>query len=135
MSLRGRLVQLAYTLPMPLRVYSIIVVLLLCWSGFNTTAAPHAVAAPMAEQHQALGESGQLAILNDGLVEQHHLDELPSQPPCELPLETPGLLPTPMTPTCPSTAAGRWQKFVSAEPGSPFLAGPLRPPCSTTLAG
>jgi hypothetical protein len=120
---------------MPFRPIAFFLVFVLFWSGLSTFEAPSALAQPSPEQQHALALGGGPADLDDGSVEDHHLDDLPSQAQSDPPAETPGMLPAPLRPTSQIRATAQRHCFVSAAAGSPFLAGPLRPPCSEALAG
>jgi len=120
---------------MPSRVIAFFLAFVLFWSGLSTFEAPSALAQPSTEQQHALAVGGGSADLNDGSVEDHHLDDLPSQAQSDPPAETPGMLPALLRPNAQFQATAQRHCFVSAAAGSPFLAGPLRPPCSEALAG
>ncbi len=120
---------------MPSRVIAFFLAFVLFWSGLSTFEAPSALAQPSPEQQQALAYAGGPASPNDGSVEDHHLDDLPSQAQSDSPAETPGMLPALLRPNSQFQATAQRHSFVSAAAGSPFLAGPLRPPCSEALAG
>jgi hypothetical protein len=120
---------------MPIRVIALFLAFILLWSGLNTTEAPRAFAQPSPEQKFAIVHAGGVAAEREGSVEHHHLDDLPSQAQCDPPIETPGLLPAPLTRSTPSVAMAQPRSLASAEVGPPFLAGPLRPPCGAALAG
>lgn len=119
---------------MPTRVIALFLAFVLLWSGLSTIEAPRAFA-PSHEQQHAIAHAGGQAAAHEGSVEQHHLDDLPSQAQNDPPTETPGLLPAPLKPGAPSMVMAQPHTFVSAATGSPFLAGPLRPPCRTALTG
>ena len=74
-------------------------------------------------------------MLNDGSVEDHHLDDLPSQVQNDPPAETPGLLAAPVAPAAQASVMATPRAVVSTAAVSPCLAGPLRPPCSDTHNG
>jgi len=120
---------------MPSRVIAFFLAFVLFWSGLSTFEAPSALAQASPEQQHALAQAGGPPGLHDGSVEDHHLDDLPSQAQSDPPAETPGLLPAALRPTAQSPATAQPHSFVSAAAGSPFLARPLRPPCSGALAG
>lgn len=118
---------------MPTRVTTLFLAFVLLWSGLSTIEAPRALASPSPEQQHAIAHAGGLAAAHEGSVEHHHLDDLPSQAQSDPPTETPGLLPAPLNPGAQAVSMGRPRTFVSNEAGSPFLAGPLRPPCGAAL--
>lgn len=120
---------------MPFRVIALFLAFVLFWSGLSTFEAPSALAQHSPEQQHALAHAGGPSGLHDGSVEDHHLDDLPSQAQSDPPAETPGLLPAPLRHTAQALATAQPHTFVSAAAGSPCLAGPLRPPCSEALAG
>lgn len=120
---------------MPSRVPAFLLAVVLLWSGLNTIEAPRAFASPSPEQKLAIIVAGGQAATQEGSVEHHHLDDLPSQAQSDPPPETPGLLSTPLAPSAEWMVMAQPHAFVSAGTGPPFLAGPLRPPCSATLAG
>lgn len=70
-------------------------------------------------------------------MEDHYLDDQPSQAQNQNdpPTDTSGLLPAPLKPGVPALVMAQPPAFVLATAGSPSLAGPLRPPCDTALAG
>ena len=120
---------------MPSRVLAFLLAVVLLWSGLNTIEAPDVFALPSPEQRFVIVHAGSQAAAHEGSVEHHHLDDLPTQAPSEPPPETPGLLPTPLAPSAQRMVMAQPHAFASAEAGPPFLAGPLRPPCSAALAG
>lgn len=119
---------------MPLRVISVVLSLVLLWSGLSTIEAPRAFAALSSEQQHAIASGGGLAATHEGSVEHHHLDDLPSQSQVDPPTETPGLLPATLDPSAGAVVTGRPRGVMSTAAGSPFLAGPLRPPCGVALS-
>ena len=119
----------------PSRVVAFFLAFVLFWSGLSTFEAPSALAQHSPEQQHALAHAGGPSDLDDGSVEDHHLDDLPSQAQSDPPAETPGLLPALLRPTSLFQATAQLHTFVSAAAGAPFLAGPLCPPCSEALAG
>ncbi len=120
---------------MPSRVIAFFLAFVLFWSGLSTIEGPGALAQPSPEQQHALAHSGAQHGLDDGSVEDHHLDDQPLQVQGDPAAETPGLLPAPLRPTSQALATAQPHTFVSAATRSPFLAGPLRPPCCEALAG
>lgn len=119
---------------MPSRVIALFLAFAMFWSGLSTFEAPSNPAQHSAEQQHGAHAAG-LPGQADGSVTDHHLDDLPSQAQSEPPSETPGFLPTPPLPVALFQETARRHAFASAAAGSPFLAGPLRPPCPTALAG
>jgi len=120
---------------MPFRVVACLLAVVFLWSGLNTIEAPRSLASPASEQELATVHAGGQAAAHEGSVEHHHLDDLPSQAQSDPPPETPGLLPAPLVPSALRMVMAQPHPFASAEAGPPFLAGPLRPPCSAALAG
>ena len=127
--------QLTTIARMPSRVIAFLLAFVLFWSGLSTIEAPSALAQPSPEQSYALSHSGAQHSLDDGSVEDHHLDDQPLQAQGDPAAETPGLLPAPLMPSSQSLATAQPHTFVSAAIRSPFLAGPLRPPCCEAFAG
>ena len=127
--------QLTTIARMPSRVIAFLLAFVLFWSGLSTIEAPSALAQPSPEQSYALSHSGAQHGSDDGSVEDHHLDDQPLQAQGDPAAETPGLLPAPLRPSSQSLATAEPHTFVSSAAGSPFLAGPLRPPCCEALAG
>jgi hypothetical protein len=120
---------------MPPRVIALFLAIVLLWSGLSTLEAPRALASPSPEQQHPIAHASGSVAAHEGSVEHHHLDDLPSQAQSDPPPETPGLLPTPLAPSAQWMVMAQPHAFASAETGPPFLAGPLRPPCSAALAG
>lgn len=120
---------------MPTRLIALFLAFVLLWSGLNTIEAPRAFAQPSHAQQYAVALAGGVAAAQVGSVEHHHLDDLPSQAQSDPPTETPGMLPAPLKPSAQSLVMAEAHTFVSAVAGPPFLAGPLRPPCSAALVG
>jgi hypothetical protein len=118
---------------MSLRVIAFVLSLVLLWSGLSTIEAPRAFAPSSHDQQHAIVGAGGLAAVHEGSVEHHHLDDLPSQIQSDPPTETPGLLPAALNRGAQDRAMGRPCTIVSDEAGSPFLAGPLRPPCGGAI--
>jgi hypothetical protein len=128
-------IQLATLTIMPFRLLACFVAFALFWSGLSTFEAPSTMTQPSPDQQHARALGGTPADLDDGSVDDHHLDDLPSQAQSDPSAETPGMLSAPLMPTSQIQAATQRHGFVAAATGSPFLAGPLRPPCSEALAG
>lgn len=119
---------------MPSRVIALLLVAVLLWSGFNTVEAPRAHAQALPAQTIATVDAAVAAAAHDGSVDHHHLDDLLTQAVGEPPPETPGLLPAPLASSGVWMAMLQPRSLASAESGPPFLAGPLRPPCSAARA-
>jgi hypothetical protein len=115
---------------MPSRVVAAFLALFMFWSGLSTLEAPSTWAQPSPDRQQAVTHAGGLAGLDDGSVEDHHLDDLASQAQSDPPPDAPDLLPVPLRPTAPSQATVQAHTFASAAETSACLAGPLRPPAS-----
>lgn len=120
---------------MPTRVIALFLAFVLLWSGFSTIEAPLVVAPSSPEQQHAIAHAGGPAAAHEGSVEHHHLDDLPSQAQSDPQTETPALLPAPLVPGVQTLVMARPRTIVAAQARSPFLDGPLRPPCRTALAG
>jgi len=116
-------------------VIALVLSFVLLWSGLSTIEAPRVLAQPSPEQGHAFVHAGGQAAGHEGSVEHHHLDDLPSLAQSDPAAESPGLLPTPLTPSATSVVMAQPRAFASAEAELPFLAGPLRPPCGAALAG
>ena len=120
---------------MPSRVIAFLIAFVLIWSGFSSIEAPRVLAQPSTGHQQAIVHGGGPAAGDEGSVEHHHLDDLPSQAQLDPPTDTPGPLPVPSRAI--SRSAERQLPCARATPeaGPPFLSGPLRPPCSETFSG
>jgi uncharacterized protein YceK len=114
---------------MPTRVIALIVAVVVLWSGFSTIESPRTSGSLPSGQYHAIVQTGGVAA--EGSVEDHHLDDLPSQLQQELPAETPGLPPAALKPNAGSLAMAQPMTDMPAGAGSPLLAGPLRPPSHT----
>lgn len=121
--------------PMPRRVIAFLLAAVLFWSGLSTFEAPSALAQPSTDQQQVIAHAAGSAALNDGSVEDHHLDDLPFQAPSDPSTETPDLLAAPVTSLAPSRVVASPYAFVSTVAGPPYLAGLLRPPCGEAITG
>lgn len=120
---------------MPRRVITFLLAVVLLWSGLSALEAPSASAQPSADQPHAMAHAAGPAAVHEGSVEQHHLDDLPSQAQNDPSTEGPGLLPAPLTATAPLLIVAQPHVFVSTATGPPYLAGPLRPPCGDVISG
>lgn len=120
---------------MPRRAIAFLLAVVLFWSGLSTLEAPGVFAHPSPDQQFAIAHAGGPAVANDGSVEDHHLDDLPSQAQNDPSTETPGLLAAPLAALAPSLVMATPHAFVSTAAGPPFLAGPLRPPCIEAITG
>jgi len=120
---------------MPSRVIALFLAVVLFWSGLSTIEAPSALAQPSPEQRHAIAHAGGSAATTEGSVEHHHLDDLPSQAQNDPPPETPGLLPAALPPGFPGLPMAEPRTMALAGTASPFLAGPLRPPCGSACLG
>ena len=118
---------------MPSRVLALFLAVVLLWSGLSTIEPLRSSAPASPAQQHMLVDAGGPAALADGSVEDHHLDDLPSQAQGDATSETTGLLPTPLKAGIPSLAMARSQTFQLTVMRGPFLAGPLRPPCRANL--
>ncbi len=120
---------------MPTRVIAFLLAFVLLWSGLSTIEAPRIAAAPGSGQTTSLVHAAGPAAAHAGSVEHHHLDDLPAQAQSDPPPDTPGLLPTPLAPSAHWLAMAPPQALAAAETRPPFLAGPLRPPRSSSIVG
>lgn len=107
------------------RAVALLLALVLIWSGFSTLEGPYALASSGTALDQALAADTGAAA---GSVEDHHLDDLPSQAQADPPVEHMALLrASPHRHTAAVSAA--WpQSRATAAPRGPCLAGLLRPP-------
>jgi hypothetical protein len=113
---------------MPIRVIALFLAAVLLWSGFSTIEASLPIASAPAPLHaDTVGDAKATSTLS-GSVEDHHLDDLPTQTQGDPGAENPGLLPHASVATLSLLAMPRPQ-FRSATARQLFLAGPLRPPC------
>jgi hypothetical protein len=117
------------------RVIALLFAAVLLWSGLNTIETPQGLAQPAAEQAQVIAHAAGLEAGHQGSVDQHHLDDRPWQAQSEPPVESPGLMPTPRGDVAPRMSAAHPRSPRCAAATSPFLEGPLRPPCSAAFAG
>jgi hypothetical protein len=119
---------------MPSRVVALFIAFVLLWSGLSSIEAPRVLAQPSPGHQHILSHGSGSAAGQEGSVEHHHLDDLPSQAHNEPPTDTPGLLPVPSMRTAHSVAMAMPRAGTPREAGPPFLARALRPPCSATVA-
>lgn len=118
------------------RVIASLLALVLLWSGVSTIEVPRAFAPTSPEQQHATAPAdGRSAGYLEGSVDDHHLDDIPSQAQSDSPPETPGLLSAPVTGRFLDGLLAQPRTLASVASAPPFLAGPLRPPCRTTFAG
>jgi hypothetical protein len=117
------------------RLTALFLACVLLWSGLSTIELPSVLAHPSQGQSLAIFQAGGQAAGHHGSVEHHHLDDLPLQAQSDTPTEPPGMLPATATPRVPSLVMAQPRAYALAEALPPFLAGPLRPPCSAALAG
>ncbi|MEF7614380.1 hypothetical protein V4F39_10715 [Aquincola sp. MAHUQ-54] len=112
---------------MPSRVIAFLLSLVLLWSGIGTQELP--TLSPPASGVQAMAPAGLPGDVRKGSVEDHHLDDQPSQAQGDLPGELPDQL-------LAVAAHGRsvlpmpgFSRLPPAPHGAPCLEGLLRPPC------
>lgn len=129
------IVQALYNRTMFRRLIALFVCFVVLWSVLSTIEAPRTLASTSPEQQHAVGHAGGQAAEHEGSVEHHHLDDLPSQAHNDPPTETLGLLLATPGLIARSLVMAQPRAVASAEAGSPFLAGPLRPPCRAAVAG
>lgn len=120
---------------MPSRVFVLFLAIVLLWSGLSTIEGARALAQPSPAQERDVADAGAPNAGQESSVVHHLLDDLPSLALNDPPAEPPGLLSAPLKAGGPLPTIVRPLAFVSAALGSPFLAGPLRPPCSADVAG
>jgi hypothetical protein len=116
------------------RVIAVLVAAVLIWSGLSTTEAPRSLTQASAEL-QANVVADDLDAGHVGSMGQHHLDDLPWQAQSEPAAEPPGLVPAPPSEITPPGRTTHPRSLRFAAVASPFLEGPLRPPCSAAFAG
>jgi hypothetical protein len=122
---------------MPLRVIAFFLAVVLLWSGLATVETPRALAQPSPEQpHAFVHSSGQTAV-QEGSVEHHHLDDLPSQVQSVALVESPDLPALPIVFGIPAVVIPMVHPRALTPTGlaSPWLAGLLRPPSCTVRIG
>jgi len=118
------------------RVIAVLVAAVLIWSGLSTIEAPRSLTQASAGQLQASSVvANGLKAGHEGSMGQHHLDDLPWQAQSEPAAEPPGLVPTPPSEFAPPGRTTHPRSLRCAAAASPFLEGPLRPPCSAAFAG
>lgn len=113
------------------RVFALFLASVLFWSALGTIEGVSTWAQQSSVQQPALADAG--ALPSAGSVMDHHLDDLPSQAQSDPPAETPDLLPALSRPSDRFHAGAQRHCVRSAAAGSPFLVGPMRPPCSEAL--
>jgi hypothetical protein len=124
---------------MPVRVIAFLLAIVLVWSGLSTIESPRVFAQPGPGHSLAIAQAETPASKPEGSVEQHHLDDLPSQaqndPPVDPAVDSAGLPPAVPKPDLAPRVASLPRADAVAEARPPYLAGPLRPPCSVAHAG
>jgi hypothetical protein len=119
---------------MAFRVIAVLLAVVLLWSGLNTFETEGTPAQATQEHLAAASPSdAPLPAAPEGTA-AHHLDELPAQAWGDPSTETPALLPTRLAPRSALMALAVPRALASAGVATPFLAGPLRPPCRAALA-
>lgn len=103
------------------------------WPGFSAFAPLHPVAPSSAEALDGFTPGGVSTVLDGGSGVDRQLVDLVSQLPCDPTTETPGLLPVRHEVDTPTLAMAQGPAFKLNDIRTPFLAGPLRPPCGTVL--
>jgi len=104
------------------------------WSGLGAIEPVHALGLSSTEPHFAMTHSVGASAANEGSVEHHHLDDLPTQVQYEPLTETSGLLPGMPKAREPWLSMMLPLASVAVPEESPYLAGPLRPPCGVARA-
>lgn len=120
---------------MPSRVMALLLCFVLLWTSLGVSAAPPAAAPDCAAPGHAILEAADLAVPDDGAPTYPRVDGLPSPVLGDASAETPGLLPTPPTTRDQSLVMAPPRPRLSLGTPTPFLAGPLRPPCGVSFAG
>jgi len=120
---------------MPTRGIAFFLSFVLLWSCLGTIEVPRALAKPSGELQHILPQSGGSVTAQEGSVEHHHLDDLPSQAQNDPATETPGVPVDVVKVSAAGPATARPHAFESGAVPSPILAGPLRPPCSAAQQG
>ena len=115
---------------MPSRLIAFFLVFALLWSGFSTFEAPNVFTPASLERQHDTADGGTTAGSYQGSVEDHHLDDLPSQAQSEPPTDAPELPPPLRKPSVHSLAMALPHTYLAAAARSPLLAEPLRPPTS-----
>ncbi len=120
---------------MGFRLLVVFLVATLVWSGFSTIEAPTSAGHPAPGQHHACADPYDPCDTPHGSVEDHHLDDLPSQTLSDPPAEPPALLQATGRPGHPDVPHAMPHPYRSAATGTPLLAGPLRPPARGPIPG
>jgi hypothetical protein len=117
---------------MPPRVVALFLALVLFWSGFTTQE--QAVLFASANIKQGYSVPGDLPQpVDDGSIDDHHLDDQPGQMLAEGAMELLPLLMTQPAAGVPTLTMPRPRPYAMAAWLEPYLAGPQRPPCATHL--
>lgn len=115
------------------RSIAFLLAVLLFWTALSTIEAPRAFAHSSSEQLHAVVLAVGHAAAHEDSVENHHLDDLPSQTQADPPAETLGMLPAPLGSGAPLLTLSRPHQSPATAADSPFLSGLLRPPCSAAV--
>jgi hypothetical protein len=125
---------------MPSRVIAFFLALVLLWSGIGAIETPRTQLPFSHEQQHAIAHSSSLGhgsgtAHEEGSVDHHHLDDLPTQALSDPPVEPPGLPSEPMVPSFHTGPVDAPRSRPATAMPPPFLTGLLRPPCCNALAG
>jgi hypothetical protein len=122
---------------MPSQVVALLLAFVMLWSGLGTIEVAGAPASPLEELTSTLVDAPAPvpASGHEGSVEQHHLDDLPMQVQSDPGTGALGRLPSILMTRAASALLLPSPALAAADTRPPFLAGPLRPPCSAALAG
>lgn len=119
---------------MPSRVIALLLAFVLFWSGFTTYEQAVLVEVTNAEQVDVRSADGLANGLLDGVIDDHHLHDLPAaQAHAESVTDLPDLLLAPAEAPAPGLAMAPPRPYASRARMTPYLDGPQRPPCATAL--
>ena len=116
---------------MPSRALAFVLALVLLWSGLATQEQM----VPRIDDESA-HVSSQLALqqqLDDGSVNDHHLDDLPAQAHAETPMDMQALLMDCVQLPVIRHPCVRYRPYAGTEGPAPYLEGPQRPPRAPAL--
>jgi len=121
---------------MPSRVLALLLALLLTWSGLGSVELLRTPAPAAQDSHQFVAQHGNPSESVAGSVEDHHLDDLPSQTQVDASAaDLPGLHASSAWPALRAATASESARESPVAARPPCLAGPLRPPCSSPSLG
>jgi hypothetical protein len=114
------------------RVLFTVLALVLFWSGYP--GHQNAVALPAAGHAETAWIDMPTSMPDAGSVDEHHLDELPSQSLAEAQFDPPGLIREGHDVRVPVLAAAPPTPFSMADLRPPYLDAPQRPPSAHSVA-